>query len=54
MSVWVVLAVAAVVLMLVALRRWGKWHTWIVGAPVLLILGAELAKQVVVVLPNLY
>lgn len=48
------LAIAAVVVLLLALRRWGKWHTWIVGAPVLLIIGAELAKQVVVVLPNLY
>jgi sortase A len=48
------LAVAAVLLILLALRRWGKWHTWIVGVPVLLFIGAELAKQVVVVLPNLY
>lgn len=48
------LAVAAIVLILLALRRWGKWHTWVVAVPVLLIVGAELAKQVVVVLPNLY
>lgn len=48
------LAVGAVVLILLALRRWGKWHAWIVAVPVLLIIGAELAKQVVVVLPNLY
>lgn len=48
------LALAAVALILLALRRWGKWHTWIVGVPVLLVIGAGLAKQVVVVLPNLY
>ncbi|WGL53327.1 sortase [Nocardioides sp. BP30] len=54
MSLLLELAVIAVVLILLALRRWGKWHTWIVGVPVLLLIGAELAKQVVVVLPNLY
>jgi hypothetical protein len=48
------LAVAAGFLLVLALRRWGRWHTWIVGAPVLMFLGIELAQQVVVVLPNLY
>jgi hypothetical protein len=48
------LAVGAVILILVSLRRWGRWHTWIVGVPVLLVVGAELAQQFVVVLPNLY
>lgn len=46
--------IAAGVLLVLALRRWGKWHTWIVGVPVMMMLGIEVAKQVVVVLPNLY
>jgi LPXTG-site transpeptidase (sortase) family protein len=37
-----------------SLRRWGRWHTWIVAVPVVLALGSQMAKQVVVVLPNLY
>ncbi|MFT4264727.1 MAG: sortase [Nocardioides sp.] len=37
-----------------ALRRWGRWHTWIVAVPVVLVLGVEISQQVVVVLPNLY
>lgn len=48
----VVVVVAA--LMIAALRRWGRWHAWIVGVPVIMLLGIEIAKQVVVVLPNLY
>jgi sortase A len=48
------LAVLVGALMVLALRRWGRWHTWIVGVPVILVVGIELAKQVVVVLPNLY
>lgn len=46
--------IVAAVLIVLALRRWGKWHTWIVGVPVMVLLGVEVAKQVVVVLPNLY
>lgn len=37
-----------------AYRRWGTWHTWIVGLPLALLIGTEMAKQVVIVLPNLY
>ncbi|GAA1969547.1 sortase [Nocardioides panacihumi] len=37
-----------------SLRRWGRWHTWIVAVPVVLALGAQIAEQAVVVLPNLY
>ncbi|GAB7007083.1 sortase [Nocardioides sp. AN3] len=48
------LAIAAGAGLLWSLRRWGRWHTWIVAAPVVLALGAQIAKQVVVVLPNLY
>jgi LPXTG-site transpeptidase (sortase) family protein len=48
------LAALAGVLLVWSLRRWGRWHTWIVAVPVVLALGAQIAKQVVVVLPNLY
>lgn len=48
------LALVVGLLIVLALRRWGKWHTWIVGVPLVLVLGVEIAKQVVVVLPNLY
>ncbi|HET6153728.1 MAG TPA: sortase [Marmoricola sp.] len=39
---------------IIALRRWGRWHTWIVGVPLALLVGVEIAKQIVVVMPNLY
>ena len=48
------LAVVVGVGLVWSLRRWGRWHTWIVAVPVVLALGSAIAKQVVVVLPNLY
>ena len=51
---WGELAVVVGVGIVLALRRWGRWHTWVVGVPVVLIIGVEMAKQVVIVLPNLY
>ena len=39
---------------IVAFRRWGRWHTWVVGVPLVLIIGVQMAKQMVIVLPNLY
>lgn len=51
---WGELAVVVAVGIILALRRWGRWHTWVVGVPVVLIIGVEMAKQVVIVLPNLY
>lgn len=36
-----------------ALRRWGRWHTWIVAVPVVLVIGLTIGEQVVVLLPNL-
>ena len=47
-------AIAAIILFSLALRRWGRWQTWIVATPVALLLGASIAQQVVVLLPNLY
>ncbi|MCW2783649.1 MAG: hypothetical protein JWP74_166 [Marmoricola sp.] len=51
---WGELALLVVVGVVVALRRWGRWHTWIVGMPLALLVGVEMAKQIVVVMPNLY
>jgi sortase A len=51
---WAELAVLVAVGVIWALRRWGRWHTWIVGVPVALLIGIEMAKQITVVLPNLY
>jgi LPXTG-site transpeptidase (sortase) family protein len=34
-------------------RKWGRWQTWIVGAPVLLVLAATTADAAVGLLPNL-
>jgi sortase A len=51
---WGELALLVVAGVIVALRRWGKWHAWIVGVPVALLVGVEMAQQIVVVMPNLY
>lgn len=51
---WGELALVVTVGVVVAYRRWGTWHTWIVGLPLALLIGTEMAKQVVIVLPNLY
>ncbi|GAC1525509.1 MAG: sortase [Marmoricola sp.] len=51
---WGELALIVTVAVAVAYRRWGTWHTWIVGLPLALLIGTEMAKQVVIVLPNLY
>ncbi|NEM90806.1 sortase domain-bontaining protein [Galbitalea soli] len=34
-------------------RRWGVWQTWIVAAPVILVLGATTADAAIGLLPNL-
>ncbi|MCW2854403.1 MAG: hypothetical protein JWR52_18 [Marmoricola sp.] len=51
---WGELALLVVGGVILSLRRWGRWHTWIVGVPLALLVGVEMAKQVVVVMPNLY
>jgi LPXTG-site transpeptidase (sortase) family protein len=48
------LAAVALALLTFAMRRWGRWHTWIVAIPVVLVLGSFLAEQAVILLPNLY
>lgn len=35
------------------LGRWGRWQTWIVSLPVLLVLGATTADRAMALLPNL-
>lgn len=46
------LAIATGVVLWLA-RRWGRWQTWIVGLPVLLVLGATTADCAIGLLPNL-
>jgi hypothetical protein len=47
---WLVIA-AGIVFWLA--RKWGRWQTWIVGLPVLLLLGATTADSAIGLLPNL-
>jgi LPXTG-site transpeptidase (sortase) family protein len=46
------LVVAAIGAVFLA-ARWGRWQTWIVGVPVLLLLGLGVSEQVARLLPNL-
>lgn len=48
------LAIVVVLALIWGVRRWGRWHIWIVGVPVALAVGVEIATQTAVVLPNLY
>ena len=45
--------VVAAVLTRWLLQKWGRWQTWIVAAPVLLVLGATTADCAMALLPNL-
>jgi sortase (surface protein transpeptidase) len=47
---WLIIATG---LVLWLVRRWGRWQTWIVGIPVLLVLGATTADAAIALLPNL-
>jgi hypothetical protein len=51
---WGELALVVTVAIVFALRRWGMWQTWVVGLSAALLVGTEMAKQIVIVLPNLY
>ena len=48
------LAALALVAFTFLFKRWGRWHTWVVAAPVTFVLGCTIAEQVIVLLPNLY
>jgi LPXTG-site transpeptidase (sortase) family protein len=58
-SAWVPLAfwaqalVAASIVLVVAALRWGRWHAWVIGVPVIAFLGLSVAQQVARLLPNL-
>ena len=45
--------VVAAVLTRWLLQKWGRWQTWIIAAPVLLVLGATTADLAMALLPNL-
>lgn len=48
------LAAVAIFLFTMALKLWGRWHTWVVALPVSLVIGSTIGEQLVVLLPNLY
>jgi LPXTG-site transpeptidase (sortase) family protein len=58
-SAWVPLVFWAQALLLVSigfvllLARWGRWQTWVVGVPVLAVVGLGVANQIARLLPNL-
>jgi sortase A len=45
--------IVAAVLTRYLIQKWGRWQTWIVAAPVLLVLGATTADCAMTLLPNL-
>lgn len=47
------LLTAAVISAIWCWRRWGKWHTWIALAPILLTISILLGNQINMILPNL-
>ena len=47
---WLIVAAA---LTRYLVQKWGRWQTWIVAAPVLLVLGATTADSAMALLPNL-
>ena len=50
---WGQALVAAAVAVTWAWARWGRWHGWVVGVPLLGALGVAVANQAVCLLPNL-
>jgi sortase A len=50
---WGELLVGATVAMVWARKRWGIWQAWIVGIPVVVLLGILVANQVTTLLPNM-
>lgn len=47
------LLTAAVIAAIWCWKRWGKWHTWIALAPILLTISILLGNQINMILPNL-
>ncbi|WP_194921256.1 sortase [Catenulispora rubra] len=52
-AAWMAVLVAATVLAFWAGPRWGRAKTWLVAAPVLLVVGLTLADRIALLLPNL-
>ena len=58
-SAWIPLVFWAQALVLAAIgfvlmrSRWGRWQSWVVGVPVLSLVGLGVAGQIAVLLPNL-
>jgi sortase A len=52
-AAWTAVLVAATVLAFWAGPRWGRSKTWLVAAPVLLVVGLTLADRIALLLPNL-
>jgi len=50
---WAQLFLALVLGLTWARRRWGTWQTWVVGVPVLILVGWVIADQLALLLPNL-
>ena len=58
-AAWLLIVLWAEALLVVAVafvwarHRWGRWHAWVVGVPMLAFVGLSLALQVTRLLPNL-
>lgn len=50
---WAQATLLASLVLAAVVRRWGRWQTWVVAAPLLTWLGLTLADQVARLLPNL-
>ncbi|CRK62103.1 Sortase family protein [Alloactinosynnema sp. L-07] len=50
---WSLLLAVAAVLIVWVRKRVGRWHAWVIGLPVLGVLGVTLADQAAAMLPNL-
>lgn len=50
---WLQVMLIAVIATVWMLIRWGRWQAWMVGAPVLLFVGVQVANDALRLLPNL-
>jgi hypothetical protein len=51
--IWIPWLAAAAAALRWARTKWGPWQTWMVGVPILLVLGAAAADAAIATLPNL-
>ncbi|GLZ41001.1 class E sortase [Actinokineospora sp. NBRC 105648] len=52
-ALWTLILAAAAVAVVYVRQRVGRWHAWVIGIPVLGVLGVTLADQAAALLPNL-